>query len=73
MSLCRDGWGLYHALKEAKITQRRYFAWIAKAWSGDPDAAPYREFRTLLVRAFAANVERTGIEDPTSLRLAALT
>jgi hypothetical protein len=73
VALCWEGWGLWHALKVAKVTQRRYYAFVAKSHSGDPDAAPYCEFRDRLVDAFAKNAARTGIKDPDSLRILALT
>jgi hypothetical protein len=74
VALCWDGWGLWQALKVAKVTQRRFYAFVAKSHTGDPDAAPYREFRDRLVEAFAKNEARTGIEDRgESLRMLALT
>ena len=39
------------------------YEFVAKSHTGDPDAAPYREFRDRLVEAFAKNAARTGIED----------
>jgi hypothetical protein len=68
VSMCREGWGLRLALKQAGVSERRYFAWVAKAHSEDPDAGPYRAFRDELVAAFAQCTATTGIEDPDSLR-----
>ncbi len=61
---CREGCGLYHALKDAGITQRRYFAWIVQAHAADHQAEPYRQFRRQLLVADAERAARTGIEDP---------
>jgi hypothetical protein len=72
ISMCREGCGLYHALKATGISQRRYFAWIAKAHSGDPDVRPYQVFRDELIAAFAAFTARTGIDDPDTLTLLGL-
>ena len=63
VSMCREGWGLAIALKGAGITQRRYFAWIAKAHSSDTDRHDYREFRDQLRAAFIANAKDKGIGD----------
>ena len=58
--MCREGWGLVVALKHAGITQRRYFAWIAKAHSNDSDRHHYKEFRDQLRAAFIANAQDKG-------------
>ena len=62
VSMCREGWGLIIALKRAEITQRRYFAWIAKAHSGDNDRHYYSEFRDQLRAAFIANSKVKGVD-----------
>ncbi len=52
ITLCREGWGLDHALKENRVTHKAFFAWIAKSHSAAPDAAIYRNFRLRLRDAF---------------------
>lgn len=63
VAACAEGWGLSQALKKAGVTERRYFAWIAKAHSAEPDRGPYVEFRARLRAAFADLHARTGIGD----------
>ena len=72
VSMCQEGCGLYHALKATGISQRRYFAWIAKAHSGDADARPYQVFRDDLIACFAEWMARSGIDDSDTLRLLGL-
>jgi hypothetical protein len=60
LSMCREGHGLHPALKQARVTQRRYFAWIAKAHSAEDDAAPYLRFRSELRVAMRARIKETG-------------
>ena len=65
---CREGWGWYNALKQSKVTQRQYYAWIAKSHSDEPDAEPYRGFRTQLREAYEQWSARTRKTDEKSLR-----
>jgi hypothetical protein len=73
VSMCREGWGLRQALKKARITQRQFFAWVAKSHTPDADAEPYRRFREELIVAFQQRSSNTGIDQHSELQLLALT
>ena len=68
VDLCAEGWGLDHALRHCKVTQRQYFAWIAKSHWDEIDAQPYRDFRLRLREALKQNSARTGLGDADELR-----
>jgi hypothetical protein len=62
IAMCREGYGLYHALKHSGISQRRYFAWIANAHSDALDRDTYQDFRNQLITAINDNAATTGIQ-----------
>jgi len=72
LSMCREGWGLYNALKRTRVTQRRYFAWIAKAHSGESCDDVYRDFRNQLNAVFDYLGAKEGFKESESVRRAIL-
>ena len=57
------GWGCHQAVRRAKVTYRTFYAWVAKSYTNDPDAAPYRALRDELNATFEQLRASRGLPD----------